>query len=63
MDEKKSTIELKPQVIERSYVDQKKLIQKLRNRYGQSPDGKNNFKVQVTFSSFQPEIPQFADDF
>jgi hypothetical protein len=38
---------LKAQVIERAYVDRKKLVQKLRNLYGIDTYGNNNFKVQV----------------
>jgi hypothetical protein len=42
--------ELKAQLIDRAFVDQKKLMQKLRNRYGTDSEGKNNFKVQVFVS-------------
>lgn len=36
-----------PQVIEGQYLDQRKLISLLRNVYGTSNEGKNNFRVEV----------------
>jgi hypothetical protein len=47
---------LKAQLIERAFVDQKKLMQKLRNRYGTDSAGKNNFKVQVFNSIVHEEL-------
>jgi hypothetical protein len=38
---------LKAQLIEHTFVDQKKLIQKLRTRYGKDAEGNDNFRVQV----------------
>jgi hypothetical protein len=38
---------LKAQVINRAFVDRKKLVQKLQSRYGLDSEGQNNFKVQV----------------
>lgn len=38
---------LKAQLIEHTFVDQKKLIQKLRTRYGKDAEGNYNFRVQV----------------
>jgi len=38
---------LKAQLIEHTFVDQKKLIQKLRTRYGKDAKGNYNFRVQV----------------
>jgi hypothetical protein len=35
-------------VIEGQYVDQQKLLNLLRNVYGISNEGKNNFRVEVT---------------
>jgi hypothetical protein len=36
-----------PQVIEAQYLDQQKLMELLRNIYGISEEGKNNFRVEV----------------
>jgi hypothetical protein len=36
-----------PQVIEAQYLDQQKLMKLLRNIYGISEEGKNNFRVEV----------------
>jgi hypothetical protein len=36
-----------PQVIEGQYLDQQKLMELLRNVYGMSEEGKNNFRVEV----------------
>lgn len=37
------------QVIEGQYLDQQKLMSLLRNVYGISDEGKNNFRVEVRF--------------
>lgn len=39
-------VELKAQLIEKKYVDQKKMVRALRNRFSE-PDGTRNFKIQV----------------
>ncbi|KUJ21643.1 uncharacterized protein LY89DRAFT_729156 [Mollisia scopiformis] len=61
MDQKEMNLELKSQVIDRSYVDQKKLVQKLKNRYGQGPDGKNNFKIQLRLNRYTIMFPANAE--
>lgn len=38
---------LSPQVIEGQYLDQQKLIKLLKDVYGTSQEGKNNFRVEV----------------
>ncbi|TVY92065.1 hypothetical protein LAWI1_G003447 [Lachnellula willkommii] len=42
-----------PQVIEGQYVDQRKLVVLLRNVYGTSSEGKNNFKVELRLNRYK----------
>ncbi|TVY20101.1 hypothetical protein LARI1_G001943 [Lachnellula arida] len=42
-----------PQVIEGQYLDQRKLVVLLRNVYGTSSEGKNNFKVELRLNRYK----------
>ena len=47
----------RPQVIEGQYVDQRKLLSLLRNVYGITNEGKNNFRVEVLSFPFASKCP------
>ncbi|TVY43945.1 hypothetical protein LOCC1_G005608 [Lachnellula occidentalis] len=42
-----------PQVIEGQYLDQRKLVVLLRNVYGTSTEGKNNFRVELRLNRYK----------
>jgi hypothetical protein len=47
-----------PQVIEGQYVDQQKLIKLLKDVYGISQEGKNNFRVEVWLQNSNNPVPR-----